>query len=84
MLRCSLARSFLSLQIEAVKAAFAEVFDSHADIQIEHVYPECNVNPQPTSDFETQLGALKRACYAKNKFPDWDFYVGVRREFFLP
>ena len=83
MLRCSLARSFLSLQIEAVKAAFAEVFDSHADIQIEHVVPE-GVNPQPTSDFETQLGALKRACYAKNKFPDWDFYVGVRREFFLP
>jgi non-canonical (house-cleaning) NTP pyrophosphatase len=67
-------------QIQAAKAAFEEVFGSHATIEVEGVKTDSLVKDQPTSDFETQSGALNRARDAMRQRPDYDFYVGVCRE----
>ena len=86
-----LNESYIETQVTAVKKAFEKMFDG---VQI-----ECNgfddadgkvksqVADQPTSDFETQSGALNRAREAKRLFQEKgktaDFYVGVSQDFFL-
>ncbi len=87
------AASYIETQVTAVKKAFEKMYDG---FQI-----ECNgfddvdgksavksqVADQPTSDFETQSGALNRAREAKRLFQEKgktaDFYVGVSQDFFL-
>ena len=88
MPRCSVAWSLLYLQKTAVRDAFAAVFGGEFEIQVEGVNVESGVSAQPSSDLETQSGALNRARNAKKKLADEslprkaDFYVGVRRDFF--
>ena len=88
-LRCSVAWSLLLLQKNAVRDAFAAIFGGEVEIKIEGVNVESGVSAQPSSDLETQSGALNRARNAKKKLADEnpsrkaDFYVGVRQDVFL-
>jgi non-canonical (house-cleaning) NTP pyrophosphatase len=72
----------LNAQSNAAKEAFEAVFPAPAyRIEISCVDVDSNVSPQPSSDIETQTGALNRARAAQKERPGCDFYVGLEGGF---
>jgi non-canonical (house-cleaning) NTP pyrophosphatase len=72
----------LNAQSDAAKEAFEAVFPAPAyRIEISCVDVDSNVSAQPSSDIETQTGALNRARNAQKERPGCDFYVGLEGGF---
>lgn len=64
------------VKIESTLAAFQKVFPNQA-FEIKGVSVPSEVNDQPMSDEETQLGAYHRTMNALSNYPFADYWVGI-------
>jgi inosine/xanthosine triphosphatase len=63
------------VKIEAVGEALSAVLNQ--ELQLEGVSVESGVSDQPMSDEETLRGASNRVNRAQDRYPGYDFYVGL-------